>query len=143
MKYKCLFNTNYYSCDMKKFAMFICFMFSLIANSQETDCSKFRTGHYKFLNEDLSNIYIIRTDSIQEEVITGPKEVKLTCRITWLSDCLFETEYIDTDNPDYSSYIGLKSLIELSYPNGDTITTKIIDPKTDYFVSVHMIKVSN
>lgn len=91
-------------------------LFSLIAFSgfaQSKDCSKFKTGTFKYVSSGVQNTIITRNDSIQIE--TDVKNgFKLTGSIKWLSDCKYTLTYIGVSNSNYSSIIGTTFNVDIT-----------------------------
>lgn len=86
---------------------FVLLLFLTVCNgfAQSKDCSKFRTGTFKYVNSDEQDTVIVRNDSVQIET-DATNGFKLTGSLKWLSDCKYTLTYTDVSNPDYSFIVG-------------------------------------
>ncbi|WP_299892370.1 hypothetical protein [uncultured Lacinutrix sp.] len=91
-------------------------LFSLvtfIGYAQSNDCSKFKTGTFKFVGSDNQNTIITRNNSIQIEE-NNETGIKYTGSIKWISDCKYTLTYTEVSNPDYSSIIGTTFNVDIT-----------------------------
>lgn len=104
----------------KALSILILFM-SLSSCSQELKCSEFRTGEFRYVNENFPE-KIIRTELMQIE--TNPETgVVIYTSIKWTSECNYVMTYekILNHSEDVSHMIGKKIYIEILETNGNKI----------------------
>ena len=71
---------------MKKTLSYLALLFTLNSFSQNTPCSDFKTGEFKYSNFDFAQWIIIRNDSVQIE-INKKTGLEIYSSITWKSGC--------------------------------------------------------
>ncbi len=98
---------------MKNCILFLLAFVLLSCNARKGDCSRFRTGTFKYADYDGQDTIIIRNDSIQVEQnnLNGDKYIG---SIKWLSKCKYILTYIDVNNPEHSSLIGTKFNVDIT-----------------------------
>ncbi|WP_299335069.1 hypothetical protein [uncultured Psychroserpens sp.] len=106
---------------MKNSIIITILLCSVWCYAQDTDCSKFRTGQFRYLDKDYKDLMTIRTDSTQIDSYPAPMNFQGTSRVKWLSDCSYEFEYYKFNDPKYESLLGTKYTIKIVEIKGDTI----------------------
>ncbi|CAM1340226.1 hypothetical protein [Tenacibaculum amylolyticum] len=100
-----------------------CFVFFCLLTfsgfSQTSDCSKFKTGTFKYIGSDEKDTVITRTDSIQTEQ-DNIKGVKFTGSVKWLSDCKYILTYTGVNNPNFNFIIGIKLNVDITSTTNST-----------------------
>lgn len=112
--------------------------------AQDLDCSKFRTGTFKYYSSDFTELLTIRpNDSTQIDTYPAPMAMKATSHVKWLSDCKYEFEYYKVDNDKFKALIGIKYTIEILKVRGDTITCANLDGNSKPVTSMDLIKIKD
>jgi hypothetical protein len=96
----------------------------LSCSSQPKDCSKFKTGTFKYKNSDYSNYLVTRNDSVQIEA-DEKNNTKTISSIEWVSDCEYTLTCKEVINLS-SDIVGLQvqvKIIETSNNNYKYIST--------------------
>jgi len=94
--------------------------------AQSKDCSKFKTGTFKYINSDKLGTIITRNDSIQIETNTK-RGVEMTGKIKWLSDCKYKLTYIKISNSDYNRLLGTSFYVDITSVKDNAYTFKAYD----------------
>ena len=96
------------------------------SNEKNLDCSKFKTGTFRYLGKQSGHFYIIkRTDSTQTEINTTTGSTT-NLKIRWTSPCSYELTYLSRQSSPTDT---------MSYLNTDLVLlTEIIDTGKDYCV---------
>jgi hypothetical protein len=104
---------------MKYIATFIILGFALIGYSQEKDCSNFRTGEFRYVEENMPE-EIIRTETMQIETNFN-NNVVIKSSIEWTSDCTYVLTFSEILNYKYdtSDIIGKKIYCEIVETEGN------------------------
>ncbi|MDG5491980.1 hypothetical protein [Psychroserpens sp. SPM9] len=92
--------------------------------SQKLDCSRFKTGHFRYVDSDYQGVFTIRRDSIQIDSIPEMRHMKVTSRVKWIDDCTYEFTYFKVSDSIMSSLIGTSYKIQITEIKGDTILCK-------------------
>lgn len=92
---------------MKLTTTLLIFFLSLNTYSQETDCSNFRIGTFRYCHPDFKNWKVVRTKTKQTETDTQNKIV-IESTIEWISECEYELTYTSINEPESNSMIGEK-----------------------------------
>ncbi|MCG2419546.1 hypothetical protein K8089_10970 [Aequorivita sp. F47161] len=102
---------------MKYIVTFIILGFALIGYSQEKNCSNFRIGEFRYVEENMPE-KIIRTESMQIET-NFDNNVVIKSTIEWISDCTYILTYSEILNYKYdtSDIIGKKIYCEIVETN--------------------------
>ncbi len=87
-------------------------------SAQKKDCSKFKTGTFKYPSND-SSFVITRNDSIQIE-FNEKTNLKMVGDIEWLSDCQYTLTYIEVNNPKAKSLVGVKFTVDITSTSEDS-----------------------
>lgn len=115
---------------MKILSLLIVILASAPSLAQHLDCSKFKTGHFRYFDEDYADLLTIRTDSTQIDVYIETSDLEVTSRLKWLSNCRYEFEYYKVNDARFESLIGTKYTIAITEIKGDTITCqKVVGDK--------------
>lgn len=115
---------------MKRILILILLSYSTFSYAQNLDCSKFKTGHFKYFEGDYADLLTVRTDTTQIDSYVKTSDLKATSRLKWLSDCQYEFEYYKVNDPRFESIIGTKYTVEITEINGDTIVCqKLVNGK--------------
>lgn len=72
---------------MRYFILLLPLIF-LNCSAQTKDCTKFKTGTFKYVNENPDEVIITRTNSTQIEV-NKKHNTKVVSSVKWLSDCKY------------------------------------------------------
>lgn len=91
--------------------------------AQSSDCSKFKTGDFKYTNPDFEHFMIVRNDSIQIETDTK-SGVIMTGSIKWLSDCKYTLTYTEVNDSNRESIIGLQFYVDIISTKDNTYKYK-------------------
>jgi len=86
-----------------RFIYLIFFILPFGVFAQSIDCSKFKTGTFKYPNND--DWIITRNDSIQIE-IDKKNNLKFVGIIDWVSNCQYTLTYKEVNNPARNPIIG-------------------------------------
>tara|TARA_R110002096_G_scaffold400233_1_gene596759 strand:+ start:4484 stop:4858 length:375 start_codon:yes stop_codon:yes gene_type:complete len=105
-----------------KYVAFFFLLITFSCKSQTNDCSKFKTGTFKYLDQNNVETTIVRTDSIQTE-FNDYNDIKIISKVNWVSDCEFVLTYKDILN-----YSNKENVI------GEKINVKILEPKEHSYV---------
>jgi len=89
--------------------------------AQEKDCSKFRTGTFKYTDPELKDWIIIRTDSVQIEENANSGRI-LKGKIKWHSDCQY-TLIFNEVIPPTDHLIGKKVNVDILNTESNTYTS--------------------
>ena len=127
---------------MRSFLILILLFISATSYAQDLDCSKFRTGYYRYANQDYADLLTVRTDSIQTDSYPAPMNFIATSRVKWLSDCTYEFEYFKVNDEKFNSLIGTTYAIEIIAIKGDTITCQKVE-SSKLKTTMDMIKVKD
>jgi hypothetical protein len=127
---------------VRSFLILIVLFISATSYAQDLDCSKFRTGHYRYVDQDYAELLTVRTDSIQTDSYPAPMNFIATSRVKWLSDCTYEFEYFKFNDEKFSSLIGTKYVIEIIAIKGDTISCQKADD-IKFKTAMDMVKVKD
>lgn len=103
---------NYYNNIEMRYLLLLFVITITSCSAQSKDCSKFKTGTFKY--SDNNDWVITRTDSVQIEV-NNKDHVKYIGIINWVSDCKYTLTYKNVNNPDYKSIIGTKFSVDIVY----------------------------
>lgn len=113
---------------MMNAVLLICGLWFLVScNSlqNELDCSRFKTGKFKYVAHGSGNAYIIeRDDSTQVEtnLISGSV---FALRVKWITPCDYELTLSRKGSPTDTLFI---------LPTSTIVKTKIIETGNDYYV---------
>lgn len=109
-------------------------------SQQKMDCSKFKTGTFKYLDKDLDHIIITRNDSIQVEY-NSKDDVTITTSIEWISQCRYVLTYQDITNYQYKNEtIGKNIYVNILETEGDTYISQVSSNTTESKTSMVKIK---
>lgn len=123
---------------MKNFNLFI-FLIILGCSQQKNDCSKFKTGTFKYLDQGLNHIIITRSDSIQVEY-NNKDNVTITTSIEWTSSCEYILTYKNVTNDPYvEDILGKKIHVTILSMNGNTYVGRVSSSTTK--LKTRMIKI--
>lgn len=100
-------------------------------SGQSKDCSKFKTGTFKYLDQYNIETTIIRNDSIQIET-NNQDDIKIITFVEWISDCEYILTYKDIEN-----YNEKESILKKESILGKKINVKIIEINDNTF-TVHV-----
>ncbi len=121
--------------------LFFFSLLALIGCSQQQDCSKFRTGTFKYTDTDLNHIKIIRNDSVQVEY-NSKDDLIITTSIEWSSNCSYILTYKNVSNYPYEEEIlGKKIYIKILETDGDSYLSQVSSSTTES--KIKMIKIKN
>lgn len=107
---------------LKISALLIVLLASATSFTQNLDCSKFKTGHFRYLNEDYADLLTIRTDSSQIDSYSDSSNFQATSHISWSLDCRYTFEYYKVNDVKFESLVGTKYTVQITRIKGDTIT---------------------
>ncbi|WP_040281939.1 hypothetical protein [Psychroserpens damuponensis] len=105
---------------MKFLSFLIVILASATSFAQHLDCSKFKTGQFRYLDKDYADLLTIRTDSTQIDSYKT-STFKATSHVKWLTNCRYEFEYYKVSDAKFKPLIGTKYIVEITKINGDTI----------------------
>lgn len=97
---------------MKHLLVLFILLISLPSLGQEKTCLDFKVGTFGYSDPDYADLITVRNDSLQTDSYPA-MGWETTCRVTWLTDCIYEIEYIRVNNPMMDGLIGIKYLIEI------------------------------
>ena len=96
-----------------KYIVFFFLLTAFSCKSQPSDCSKFKTGTFKYIDSNNLETTIVRNDSTQTE-FNNKNGIKIISKINWVSDCEFILTYKDIINyPNKENMIGQKINIKI------------------------------
>ncbi|MGH1387785.1 hypothetical protein [Kordia sp.] len=122
---------------MKQILMIVTLLLTLTAFAQEKKCSDFKVGEFTYSDPDYADLITIRTDSFQTD--SYPKiGLKTVSKVTWLTDCKYEIEYVEVSDPKMESLIGVKFVIEIIKINDNKILCRT--KSEDVIIEKEMIK---
>ena len=107
----------------------ICLIITLSACSDRIgSCLDFKTGAFEFQNEEVSTKYRIERD-LEKQVETNINTKHTSSfNIKWITDCKYELELVETNDPNYEIL------------NGRIIEVNIFDPGKDQYEFSSKIK---
>lgn len=91
--------------------------------AQEMECSEFKIGKFRYTDPDYADLVTIRKDSIQIDSYPS-LGWEMKNRITWLSDCTYQTECISVNEASLESLIGITYIIQIIAIRNDTIVCR-------------------
>jgi len=97
---------------MKTIIIFALLPPTLSSFAQEKECANFKTGTFKYTDADYADLITKRNDSIQVDSYPNAN-FEMTSKITWLTDCRYEIEYIIVNDASLEPIIGMKYVIEI------------------------------
>ncbi len=121
---------------MKYFTLLLALIF-LSCSSQPKDCSKFRTGTFKYKNPDYANYLVTRNDSIQIEA-DEKNNTKTISSIEWISDCKYILTCKEVVNLS-NDIIGLQVEVKITKTNNNSY--KYISTDGSRSINLEMVKV--
>ena len=100
----------------------ILFVFTAIVYGQDKECSKFKDGKFKIIDNEITSI-IERTGTKQIEYAEEGK-VKFELKVKWLNECSYTLEFVKfLENPN-----------NIQFPKGMILTTEIIETKENSYI---------
>lgn len=109
-------------------------------SGQTKDCSKFKTGTFKYSSPEYSSQTIVRNDSIQIET-NSKNNVEIVTSVEWVNECKYILTYVDVVNyPKKDEVIGKKITIDIISSDGNTYTCHAVSDAMDS--KIEMIKVN-
>ncbi|WP_353778458.1 hypothetical protein [Winogradskyella sp. 3972H.M.0a.05] len=114
---------------------------SIISYAQERNCSDFKTGQFKYVDERLKEI-ITRTDSMQIE-INPDNQAEIHTTIEWVSECEYVLTYTKIINwpENVSDVIGRKIYCTIMETKGNWV--KVYTKGVSADGPVELIKIDN
>lgn len=106
---------------MRYLSLFIMLFLITGCSTQSKNCSKFRTGTFKYPNPEFKNFIITRNDSTQIEVNKQNND-RLISAIEWLSDCKYTLTYIEVSNPKDEDLLNVKITVDVTNISGNSYT---------------------
>ena len=97
---------------MRAIFYIIIFLFCFNSYAQEKQCEEFKVGKFTYSDPDYAELVTTRNDSIQTDSF-HEIGLEMTSKVTWLSDCKYEIEYIEVNDSILESLIGMKYIIEI------------------------------
>lgn len=107
---------------IKVFFLLFCAITIIACSKQNKNCSKFKTGTFKYVDPNSITYTITRNDSLQIEV-NNKNNIKVISTIEWISDCEYKLKYKDIIN-----YLNKREVI------GKVINIEIIETKTSAYI---------
>ncbi|MGY3792181.1 hypothetical protein [Aquimarina sp. 433] len=107
--------------------------------AQSKDCSKFKTGTFKYPNDN-SSFVITRNDSIQVE-FDKKNNFKMVGSVEWLSDCQYKLTYTEVSDPRASSLVGVSFTVDITSASDNTYKYHAYDNEKE--IKGKMIKIKN
>jgi len=100
------------------------------------DCSKFRTGTFKYLNKELSHFTITRNDSTQIEY-NSKDNVTIITSVEWVSQCTYILTYENVTNHPYEKKVaGEKIKVTILNTDGNIYECQVISSSTDSKIKI-------
>ena len=87
-------------------------LFAIHVFGQEKTCLDFMVGTFVYSDPDYADLVTVRNDSLQTDSYPA-MGWETTCRVSWLTECKYEIEYIRVNNPMMEGLIGIKYVIEI------------------------------
>lgn len=109
-------------------------------NPQKKECTKFKTGTFKYLDENSKHITITRNDTLQIEN-NIKNNIKITTSVKWESDCSYTLKYEDVTNYEYrNDILGKKIFISIIETKGNIYTARVKSSTTNTIVKMRKIQ---
>jgi hypothetical protein len=124
--------------QMKNIIITFLFLLTFTSYSQETKCSNFKYGKFKYSNPKYSEWIVVRTDSTQTEKssISG---IEIKSSIEWKSDCEYVLVYKRILNAEAKNMIGNIVRAKIVQTESDRYTCISKDEKNE--LELEMIKI--
>jgi len=123
-----------------KYIIFFVFLTIIGCSPQKKNCSKFKTGTFKYLDKNLSHITITRNDSIQIEY-NSKDDITIITSVDWISPCKYILTYQDVTNYQYKDdIIGKKIYINILETDNNTYTSQVSSNTTESKTTIIKIK---
>jgi hypothetical protein len=71
----------------------------LNCTAQSKDCTRFKTGTFKYADPELKDWIVTRTDTVQIEKNSKTGRT-LIGKVEWVSDCEYDLTFIDVNSPN-------------------------------------------
>lgn len=107
-------------------------------NAQEKNCSKFKTGTFRYTAEELNSWTIIRTEKLQIEK-NSDNGIIIKSAIEWKDDCTYTLTYKEVSNSSVNNVIGKKIVVEILDVNGNKYICQAVSDVMD--AKLELIKV--
>ncbi|MGB5418609.1 hypothetical protein [Algibacter sp.] len=103
---------------------------SFLIFSQNTPCSNFKTGEFKYSNPIYSEWSITRTDSVQIE-INSKSGIQIYSLIEWTNDCEYVLTCTNAQNTNPNNFIGKVFIVTFTntFSDGYNCISKSTDPQ--------------
>lgn len=122
---------------MKHFILLLHLIF-LNCSYQSIDCTKFKTGTFKYVNENPDDVIITRTDSTQIEV-NEKYNTTVISNVKWISNCKYLVTPIKFINYPYEP----KSRpieVEIIETKNNNYTCKAVNDSLSFIIKMVKIK---
>lgn len=94
--------------------------------AQKSDCNKFKTGTFEYIDNNNNKQTVIRNDTTQIE-FNKKNDIKIITTVNWISDCEYTLIYKDIENyPKKNEVIGEKISVKIIETNDNTYTIQAI-----------------
>lgn len=101
-------------------------LFALAAVLGDSNCDKFKTGRFIYVDDVYKGWVLTRDNEYQIEK-HAELNVELKGRIEWKSDCEYELTYVEVSDVNSKSIIGKKIIGRITETNGRNYTVESID----------------
>lgn len=121
---------------------FILLLFAVTTgcSQQKADCSKFKTGTFKYINDELSHFTITRNDSVQTEY-NSKDDVTIETSIEWTSNCEYILTYESvTNHPFEEKVVGEKIYVTILDTDGNSYECRVFSSSTDSKIKIVKVK---
>lgn len=107
-------------------------------NAQEKDCSKFKTGTFRYISDETDSWTIIRTEKLQIEKNSN-NGIIIKSAIEWKDDCTYILTYKEVLNSSVNNVVGKKIVVEILEVNGNKYICRAVSDVMDD--KIELIKV--